>query len=186
MKISFDEIDDWEEFEDLATSYFEKVCALRNDAHEVVVQPSGGPGDGGRDILVTLRVNDSFSTFERRWVVQCKFHEQDINKKLTSDLNIPSLLEEHNANGYLLICKKRATNPLVQQFEGFQRNNTIDRGFKIWTGSQFLDKIQEHDDLVKRYFPKYHNARSNGGQLEDDFESKYAEFSSNLTDTEKR
>jgi hypothetical protein len=55
----------------------------------VIVQPTGTGADGGRDILVTLTVHDSY-TFLPKWVIQCKFHDTDIGKGILSDINIPT------------------------------------------------------------------------------------------------
>ena len=155
MKLSFSEIENWQEFENLATSFFEKISKDKNDAIEVFVEPSGTGSDGGRDILVTANVNDSFVSYKRKWVVQCKFYDKDLSKSELSDINIPSLIHEHGADGYLLICKKGVTSPLSNQFEEFRKTCRLNKNYLIWTGSQFLDKLILHKDILQRYFPLY-------------------------------
>jgi hypothetical protein len=155
MKLSFSEIENWQEFENLATSFFEKISKDKNDAIEVFVEPSGTGSDGGRDILVTTNVNDSFVSYRRKWVVQCKFYDKDLSKSVLSDINVPSLIQEHGADGYLLICKNGVTSPLSDQFEGLRKNCTMNKNYLIWTGSQFLDKLILHKDIIQRYFPLY-------------------------------
>lgn len=154
--MNFSEILDWKEFEQLAVTFFEKVYLSENNSQHNFVEPSGTGSDGGRDLLVTITVHDSFITFKRKWVVQCKFYEDDLNKSNLSDINIPSLIEEYGADGYLLICKNGVTGPVSKQFESFRRNCRSGKHYLIWTGSQFLDKLIEHRDIIERYFPKYY------------------------------
>jgi hypothetical protein len=156
MKLSFEEITDWQEFEDLATSFFEQVKKERNDALDLVVEPSGSGGDGGRDILVTVHVNDGFISFQRKWIVQCKFYEKDLSQSNLDKINIPTLIDEYGANGYLLICKKGVTKNVTEQFEKLRLNCRRNHNYQIWTGSQFRDKLIGHDNILKRYFPKYY------------------------------
>ena len=155
MKLSFSEIENWQEFENLATSFFEKIIEEKNNAIEVFVEPTGTGSDGGRDILVTTNIHDSFISFKRKWVVQCKFYEKDLSKSELSEINIPSLIHEYGADGYLLICKKGVTSPLSNQFEDFRKNCRMNKNYLIWTGSQFLDKLILHKDIIQRYFPLY-------------------------------
>ena len=180
MKISFSEISNWEEFEDLATSFFEKLSRDKNDAIDVFVEPSGKGSDGGRDILVTIKVNDSFMTFTRKWVVQCKFYDKDVTKSHLSDINIPSLISEYGADGYLLICRTGVTGPLSRQFEDLRKNCRNGNSYLIWRGSQFLDKLQEHDEIIERYFPKFHRIRSSNGKIEKNFDDLTKEFTLKL------
>src|SRR5580698_6557605 len=111
MSIDFNEILNPNQFEDLVISYFEDLKNEKaNNIIDVNVKPSGTGTDGGRDILVTLQVSDSVSTFYRRWVVQCKFHNSDISTTKISDVNLPTLLYSYNASGYLLVCKQKPTS----------------------------------------------------------------------------
>ena len=98
MQLDFSEIQDWQQFEDLALAYFELVKNEENNISEVFIEPSGIGSDGGRDILLTLTVNDSLITFKRKWVIQCKFYNSAVTKDKLSDINIPGLIHEYGAD----------------------------------------------------------------------------------------
>lgn len=180
MKLSFSEIENWQEFENLVTSFFEKVSSERNDTIEVFVEPSGTGSDGGRDILVTTKVNDSFISFKRKWVVQCKFYDKDLSKSELSNVNIPSLIHEHGADGYLLICKNGVTSPLSNQFEDLRKNCRMGKNYLIWTGSQFLDKLILHKDILQRYFPSYFKETFTKTNIELQYNKVFDEFSNQI------
>jgi len=158
MTFDFDEILDHKKFEDLVVSYFED---LKNEkGHSIVdidVKPSGTGTDGGRDILVTIKVSDSVVTFDRRWVVQCKFHNSDISTDKISDINIPSLLFSYKASGYLLICKQKPTSKLTDFFENLERENGTGLKFVVWSGEQFkrLLLVKSKKEILQQYFPAY-------------------------------
>ncbi len=95
----------------MAAAYFEKLQEdPSNNIVEAKIQPSGNGADGGRDILVVFRVSDSLTKFERKWVVQCKFYKDSVSAKKLITINIPSLIHQYNADGYLLICKEDTTS----------------------------------------------------------------------------
>lgn len=158
MTLNFNEISDHKKFEDLVVSYFED---LKNEkGHNIVdveVKPSGTGVDGGRDVLVTLKVSDSIVTFERRWVVQCKFHDSDISTDKISDVNLPTLLESYQASGYLLVCKQKPTSKLTEQFERLERESRSSQKFKVWSGEQFkrLIIVKSKKEILQQYFPDY-------------------------------
>lgn len=157
MTFDLDDICDHKKFEDLVVSYFEDL--KHEKGHNIVdidVKPSGTGTDGGRDILVTLKVTDSIVTFERRWVVQCKFHNSDISTDKISDINIPSLLSSYKASGYLLVCKQKPTSKLTDHFENLERSNN-DLRFLVWSGEQFkrLILVKSNKEILQQYFPTY-------------------------------
>ena len=109
-KIEFEELsDDFQKIEDLVADYFREIQKdkiLSNSIKDIEVRQSGKGADGGRDILIIFQLTDSVITFERKWVVQCKFYKDDVSKSNLSDVNIPSLIHEYKADDYLLICRK--------------------------------------------------------------------------------
>lgn len=158
MKLSFDEIDNWKEFEDLVSAYFRKIKdAKENNLTEVQVDPSGEGSDGGRDILLTFRVDDSIRIFERKWVVQCKFHENSVSPSHLANINIPTLIHSYEAHGYLLICKKGVTSKTSELFEDLTKNCKFRYKYEFWEGNDLLGKLIVSPDLIKQYFPKYHD-----------------------------
>ena len=155
-KLSFAEISDWRSFEDLVADYF-REAKVDNEYNidTVDVRPTGIGTDGGRDILVTFTLDDSVMPFKRRWVIQCKFYTETIGKKEISGVNIPTLIHEYGANGYLLICKSDVGARLTESFE--RLNDGCRFGFKYhyWNGNDLLSRIRFKDKLIEHYFPKY-------------------------------
>lgn len=156
--LSLEEISNWQCFEDLVADYFR---AIKQDSEfnvdDVVVLQTGSGSDGGRDILVTITVNDSIMTFKRIWVVQCKFYNRDVSKSELTDINIPSLLHQYGAHGYLLVCKKHYTSRLSDMFEGLNAKCHFQRSYLIWNGNNLIKRVRLKSDLIETYFPK-HNA----------------------------
>jgi predicted helicase len=156
-KLDFDEISRWGDFENLVADYF-KVNKKVKNIKEVRVDPSGKGSDGGRDILVTFRFNDSIDTFERKWVVQCKFHKKAVSNKDLSTVNIPTLVHQYNADGYLLVCRNNVTSNVSKMFEDLNDACKMNYQYTIWTGSIFLTQLytQRPRPLIQKYFPKYY------------------------------
>jgi Restriction endonuclease len=160
MKLDFSEIADWKEFEDLAAEYFRSVQKVpENNVTEVLVQPSGEGSDGGRDILVTFRVFDSILIYERKWVIQCKFYHRAVAKKELSTINIPSLIHEYGADGYLLVCKTNVTAKVSEMFENLTRNCRFSYSYSIWEGNFFIKKLMANEQLIEQYFPEYNEIK---------------------------
>jgi predicted helicase len=138
MKLSFDEIENHSQFEDLVVSYFEQLKNdTTNNISDICIKPSGLGTDGGRDILVTLRVNDGLVTFDRIWVIQCKFHNKSISTEAINDVNIPTLIHSYNGIGYLLVCKKKPTSKLTNFFESLEQNCRFNYKYTCWYGDPF-------------------------------------------------
>ena len=155
MKIDFTEISDWEEFEDLGADYFREIKRLdSNQIIDVKVEPSGKGTDGGRDILVTFRVYDSIVTFERKWVVQCKFYKTLLKRNLDS-INITTLIKEYDACGYLLIAKNSIQSGVTQTFENLRNKCRNGFSYETWNGNHFRQKLSLVGSLHQQYFPKY-------------------------------
>lgn len=149
--IKFDEIRDGNAFEHLVADYF------REFEQASVSPPAKGP-DGGRDIVVTFDFNDPLVPFNRKWVVQCKFREETISKKHIAETNVPTLIHEYGADGYLLVCKGDVGKSLASSFENLNRECKLGYNYVIWTGSHFLMKLNlvPPVPLIKTYFPNYY------------------------------
>jgi hypothetical protein len=156
MTLEFNEISDDQQFEELVTSYFEEIKKEKqDDVVNIEVKPPGMGTDGGKDILVTFQVSDSVSTFSRKWVVQCKFHNSNISTDRIADVNIPTLLYSYGASGYLLICKNRPTSKLSELFERLEKECRLGNKYIIWSGEQFKRLLLVKESLLQQYFPKY-------------------------------
>ena len=162
-KIDFTEIDDWQQFEQLTAQYFREIRNLEdNHLIDVAVEPTGKGPDGGRDILLEFRINDSIVSFTRRWVVQCKFYKT-LKKSNLDKINIPSLIEEYGADGYLLVCKNQVASGVTNTFENLRRNCRKGFKYEIWDGSVFAQKLYKTSALQEHYFPlffDYKNSRA--------------------------
>jgi hypothetical protein len=89
-------------------------------------------------------------------VVQCKFYEKSVSKKHLSDINIPTLIHQKGAVGYLLICKNGVTSGLKTAFTELNNNCQFGYNYMIWNGREFADIIINIDKLLHAYFPKYY------------------------------
>jgi hypothetical protein len=147
-KLTFDEIEDGYEFEELVASY------LRN-LPDTEVEKTGKGSDGGLDIILKIRVNDSIIGFTRKWVVQCKFHKRTIGKHNISDVNVPSLIHEYNADGYLLVCRRDINSRLSDMFRNLKQNCKFKYDYEFWTGSELKDRIILDENVIQKYFPNY-------------------------------
>ncbi|NQV91984.1 restriction endonuclease [Candidatus Woesearchaeota archaeon] len=156
MQLSFDEITDGDQFEDLVADYFRKLKdEPENNITNVEVLQSGVGTDGGRDILIELDLSDDIKIFKRKWVVQCKFHKDTISPGKINSINIPTLVHSYGAAGYLLICKSRPTSGLTEFFERLNKECKDKYQYECWNGNQFLKKLYVREDLHPVYFPKY-------------------------------
>jgi hypothetical protein len=155
--IEFSEIRDCKQFEDLAAAYFRHLKNnTENKILSVFVEPTGEGIDGGRYIFVTFKVHDGIIEVERKWVIQCKFYDESVNKSHLAAVNIPSLIHKYNADGYLLICKNGVTSKLSEMFEDLRKHCRFGYKYLIWTGSEFANFIMMNSEpLHKQFFPKY-------------------------------
>jgi predicted helicase len=158
--IEFEELnDDWQKFEDLVADYFREIQKdeiLGKNIKNIDVQQSGKGQDGGRDIFITFRLTDSIVDFERKWLVQCKFYRNDVSKSHLSDINIPSLIHEYRADGYLLVCRKGVNSSITNMFENLRKHCRFGYNYEIWKGNELKRRIQDLGEiLLKSYFPEH-------------------------------
>ena len=149
--LDINEIKDAEQFENLTAAFFR---SLKNGMFVKVEQSGKGP-DGGRDILVTFNGTDQIDNFTRKWVIQCKFHSKSVNRKHLADVNIPTLIHQYGADGYLLICKNGVTSKLTEMFESLNKNCKFHYNYKIWNGEELKSKLYVYSKIQKQFFPKY-------------------------------
>lgn len=73
-ELSLEEIEGGENFEALVAEYFRGTDDTQNSITTFVrVRKSGIGPDGGVDILVDFTIDDHIKSFNRKWLVQCKF-----------------------------------------------------------------------------------------------------------------
>lgn len=155
-QITFDEIPDWQTFQDLVADYFRY---LKNDSiKEVQVEQVGIGPDGGVDIFVNFRLTDSVHCYNRKWIVQCKFYNEIVLKSHLKDVNPSSLVAEHGADGYLLVCKNDVQSGLAAALKQHQTNSPNNRCYAYWSGNQFITQLHQIPlrPVIQRYFPRYY------------------------------
>jgi len=154
--LSFEEIKDGDHFEDLVAAYFEELKNDKeNNISSVKIDQSGVGPDGGRDILIEFEIYDEIKVFNRKWVIQCKFHDENIAPSKINQINIPTLIHSYNASGYLLVCRKRPTSGLTDLFERLNRDCKNSYSYEFWSGNQFIKKLRLMDSLHQTFFPEY-------------------------------
>ncbi len=166
--IDFAEISDGLQFENLVADYFREMTEAKNIS-EVDVKPPSEGSDGGRDILVTFRFTDSIISFERRWVVQCKFWKKSVSPNAIATVNVPTLIHQYNANGYLLISKSDVTSGLGKMFEQLEQTCWMRYRYVIWNGEAFRTQLYmlRPEPVIQKYFPQYYQfVKSQQGRIE--------------------
>jgi hypothetical protein len=159
-KLSFDEIKSGEEFEDLVAAYFRAIKQENSGSIvDIKVSQKGKGADGGIDILLTFELSDSILKFQRKWVVQCKFlTKPSTGKSDIGEVNIPTLIHEYGANGYLLIVRNEVQAQLKDTFERLNKECKLGYQYEIWTGNMFLQKLLSSKKILEHYFPNYYKS----------------------------
>jgi hypothetical protein len=159
-KLSFDEIKSGEEFEDLVAAYFRAIKQENSGSIvDIKVSQKGKGADGGIDILLTFELSDSILKFQRKWVVQCKFlTKSSTSKNDIGEVNIPTLVHEYGANGYLLIVRNEVQAQLKDTFERLNKECKLGYQYEIWTGNMFLQKLLASKKILEHYFPNYYKS----------------------------
>ena len=153
-KLCLDEIRDWRQFEELAAAYFRCLPAIQGSSLKFTeVQTAGTGADGGVDLLVHLTLDDGILTVTRTYIVQCKFYKGSIGLRELGAGSITDLITTHDASGYLLICKKMAKNTLKQRFHLLSQKCRHKYSYEIWSGEEFLVKLQKAPaDVLRQFF----------------------------------
>lgn len=156
-ELSFDEIKNWRQFEELGAAYFSSLKeSAASGVIDVTVQRSGIGADGAVDLLVDFLIPDFIKTVKRTWVIQFKFYSKSVSPRDIADINIPTLVHSYKACGYLLICKNSPTSKLVGHFKNLSNGCLHRYNYEIWTGEQFRQKLMVAPELLlKQFFPKY-------------------------------
>ena len=70
-------------------------------------------------------------------------------------INIPTLISEYGACGYLLVVKGSVHVGVTESFEKL-RNNKSGISYEIWNGNHFRQILGFVGTLHNQYFPKYY------------------------------
>lgn len=142
---------DWEDFQALVHKYFLLEAEdSSNQITEVNVDRTGAGPDDGVDLFLKMRIYDSIVRYERNWIVQCKHYKRLKKGDLGGD-NIPSLIHEHGADGYLLVCSGSATSGVTKMFSRLNKNCRFKYSYQIWDGYYFLDNVVRYNSDLQGY-----------------------------------
>ncbi|SRR5260221_7785583 len=157
MALDYNEVRDWKEFQNLVSQYFKQISYLTDEV-ESTPDECGIGADLGKDLLVKISIRDRIAKYESKWIVQCKFVTHTVGPSDLSDYNLPTLINAHNATGYLLIVRNDVTANLRELFRCLNENSKSGLGYKYccWNGNDFEALILDHPDLIKQFFPKYY------------------------------
>ncbi|MFK5982247.1 MAG: restriction endonuclease [Flavobacteriaceae bacterium] len=154
--LSYEEINDGTHFEELVSAYFRDIKEDKNNSiSNVELIQSGVGSDGGVDILVDFLISDDIKIFNRRWIVQCKFWNQNIPASAINKINIPTLIHSYKASGYLLICKSNPTETVTKLFTRLNKECRYNYHYEYWDGRQFLQKLKIRRNLFDVFFPEH-------------------------------
>lgn len=151
-----DEITDGYFFQHIVAEYF-RCLKKENNGYSISgihVDDSGIGPDDCCDILVEFFFEDVIDSHSIRWVVECKCHSKNIGEKDIDGKNIDMILKQHNATGYLLVCKQDASSTLKRRFRCLN-NDGINR-YVVWNGHQFWHKCMEFESFIQTFFPDYY------------------------------
>jgi hypothetical protein len=156
-KLSFDEIKDGYQFEQLVAEYFRCLPKIEGTNVERVEVLSSGVGpDAEVDLVVHIHLHDGVQTVTRTYIIQCKFHKGNIHRGKIAKGNLAELINANKACGYVLICREMATNPLKEHFIKLGQSWPFIYSYHIWSGEEFLARLHEAPDkLIKQFFPIY-------------------------------
>lgn len=84
---------------------------------------SGKGPDGGRDLLCIERRDSFFSADEKKWLIQCKHNAHSGKSVGVAELdNIVDSCEQHDADGYILVCSTQPSSGVVNRLEAITNN----------------------------------------------------------------
>lgn len=159
-ELSFKEIEDWRQFENLIAAFFESLKnAPGTNITEINVKQSGDGPDGGKDIIVDMDVTDFIAkSFRRRWLIQCKFNNRAIGLKDINTVNIPTLIHSQSACGYLLICGGAVTSGLEQYIANLNKQDVhFKYHYEVWNGDKFKGKLYVAAPTIhQQFFPHFY------------------------------
>ncbi len=96
-----------------------------------------GP-DGQKDLIIVERSEGALSSFERRWLVNCKHNAVSGASVGLNDLpNIIDACASVKADGFLLVCSTQPTSAVVTRLEELERSGRVRT--RIWDGIELKE-----------------------------------------------
>lgn len=147
--IAFTEIlEDGEHWELFARDF------LQEQGFYIEVTPNRG-ADGGRDIIVTEKLEGRLGNYEFRWIVSCK-HFAKSNKSVQErdELNILERVKGAKADGFIGFYSTLPATGLSSRLKELREANDI-KDFKLFDGRLIENQLIQvgYSKLLMRYFP---------------------------------
>lgn len=116
---------------------------------------TGKGSDGGRDLILTEKVQGPLSKFERTWLVQCKhkaFSGKSIGKEEANSLVTDC--KRINATGYLMVCTTSLSSGLIQAYK--ELSSGLEFVIDYWDEVKLEDRLLKpcNFSLIEQFFTK--------------------------------
>ncbi len=173
------------DFSVLTWKQFEGLMADLLEAEEFVnvVQAGGSGGDMGLDISADeMRRSLSGRVSPFRWMIQCKHYAGQPGKTPSKQAHnvghkeigdILSFLDEHNAQGLLLITDTDVTASAAKKLVSFHESKAHPFEAHFWNARTLENRLRKHPDIIERYFGRPDKVHAKGKGASNPF--KYLE-----------
>ncbi len=132
---------------------------------------SGIGCDNGCDILVDFHFEDAIGKHSHRWVVECKSQKKAVGNRDVNFDNLSLILDNKNANGYLLVCVSDASTSLKTLLSNNKRIKTV-----VWNGTQFWHKLISSKKIIQSFFPEYYQQYFLDNGAIEEFDSVFSKY----------
>lgn len=173
FKTPLHEITDGNYFQQIVAEYFRSLKREKQDFHiaDIDVDDSGIGCDNGCDILVDFHFEDAIGKHTQRWVVECKSQKKAVGNRDINSENLGLIIDNKNANGYLLVCVSDASTSLKQLLNNNKRVKSV-----VWNGSQLWHKLVGSEKILQSFFPEYYYEYFVKNGAIEKFEDAYNKF----------
>lgn len=146
-------IPDGNQFQQIVAEYFRSLKREKQDFHiaDIDVDDSGIGCDNGCDIIVDFHFEDAIGKHTHRWVVECKSQKKAVGNRDINSENLGLIIDNKNANGYLLVCVSDASTSLKQLLNNNKKVKSV-----VWNGSQLWHKLVGSKKILQSFFPEYY------------------------------
>ena len=92
-------------------------------------------------------------TETERCLVECKHFFVSGKSVREADIgNFETKMKQHEANRYLLITTSTVSETVKNQLLAISKDQSSARKATYWARSDLIERLQEHPDLIKKYF----------------------------------
>lgn len=176
-KTPLHDIDDGNYFQQIVAEYFRSLKREKQDFHiaDIDVDDAGIGCDNGCDILVDFHFEDAIGKHTHRWVVECKSQKKAVGSRDINSENLGLILDNKDANGYLLVCVSDASTSLKQLLNNNKRVKSV-----VWNGTQLWHKLIGSKKIIQSFFPEYYKTYFEENRAIERFDDAFSKFSKQL------